>query len=239
MDIAFKQDMAGYADMLDIIVMNQIAQKKRFDLSRVNYLKDTKFNNILNQKVSRLNDAINQPSPFKKIDNHSYAIHLLELNIPLDKRGCFEVALEFVLRHEGDRLVNKDGASGESSRYGILQSTARSMGFKGHIKDITREQAKAIYEKLWEMSGAAKLPPILSIVYFDTYVNSPAMAKKILTKSGGDINTFLNMREQRYKRLAERRPDVFGRYLKGWKNRVNNLKAMVAGLQSNDIAKKG
>ena len=239
MNIAFKQDMAGYTDMLDIIVMNQIAQKKRFDLSRVTHSNNTKFNNILNQKVSRLNNVSNQPSPFKKVDKHLNITPLLELNIPLDNKGCFETALEFVLRHEGDRLVNKDGASGESSRYGILQSTARSMGFKGHIKDITREQAKAIYEKLWEMSGAAKLPPILSIVYFDTYVNSPAMAKKLLTKSGGDINTFLNMREQRYTRLAERRPDVFGRYLKGWKNRVNNLKAMVAGLQSNDIAKKG
>lgn len=230
--------MASYTDMLDLIVMNQIVQRKRIDLNRVNHPNDTKFNNILNQKVSKFNRGIGETGPQKNINSNSSFIPLLELNIPLDKKGCFETALEFVLKHEGDRLVSKDGASGESSRYGILQSTARSMGFKGNIKDITREQAIAIYEKLWDMSGAASLPPTLSIVYFDTYVNSPAMAKKILSRSGGDINTFLNMREQRYVRLAEKRPDIFGRYLKGWKNRVNNLKAMVAMLQVNDTTKK-
>ncbi|MCX8110299.1 MAG: hypothetical protein N3D15_03500 [Syntrophorhabdaceae bacterium] len=235
--IAENKNMVSYTDLIDIIVMNQIAQKKRIDSNRAANLMNSKFDNILNQKVSKSSSGLVQQVPLKNLNIQTLPTFEME-NFLSNKKGSFETAIEFVLKHEGERLVNKDGASGESSRYGILQSTASSLGYKGNIKDITKEQAVVIYEKLWDMSGAANLPHSLSIVYFDTYVNSPAMAKKLLAKSGGDINTFLNMREQRYKRLAEARPDVFGRYLKGWKNRVNNLRVMIADIERKGVSKE-
>ncbi len=139
----------------------------------------------------------------------------------------FQECLKFVLKQEGSRHVAEDGGK-ESSRYGILQSTARAYGYKGNVKNISQSDVEAIYRKMWGQSGARDLPLPLSLVHFDTYVNSPAAAKKFLVKSGGDLDVYLKSREQRYTRLAEVRPETFKKYLKGWKNRIDNLKTAVA-----------
>ncbi len=73
-------------------------------------------------------------------------------------------------------------AARESSRFGILQSTAKEYGYKGNIRNITRADAEAIYKKIWDKSGAASLSYPLSLVHFDTYVNSPAAASKAVEK---------------------------------------------------------
>lgn len=153
-----------------------------------------------------------------------------------DTEAKFTDALKFVLEKEGSRVVREDGGK-ETSKYGILQSTARELGYKGHIKDITRADAEAMYRKLWEKSGAALLPVPLSTVHFDTYVNSPAAAEKILAKSQGNTDVYLRLREQRYARLAEIRPEVYGKYLKGWNNRIKNLQTMVAQHRTGGIYK--
>lgn len=134
----------------------------------------------------------------------------------------FKEILKVVLKHEGSAYVKRDGF--ESSKMGILQSTANEFWYKGDIKDLTRADAEAIYKKIWDRSGAAKLPYPLSLVHFDTYVNSPAAARKILKKSEGNVDAYLEMRGQRFQRLAQRRPERFGRYLKGWMARVNHLR---------------
>ncbi|MBI5632871.1 MAG: hypothetical protein HZA15_05270 [Nitrospirae bacterium] len=134
----------------------------------------------------------------------------------------FKEIVKVVMKHEGSGYVKKDGV--ESSRMGILQSTANEFGYKGDVKDLTRADAEAIYKKIWDRSGAAKLPYPLSLVHFDTYVNSPAAARKILKKSEGNVDAYLEMRGQRFQRLAQRRPERFGRYLKGWMVRVNHLR---------------
>ncbi len=144
-----------------------------------------------------------------------------------DEEAKFQKCFQFVLGKEGSRLVKEDGGKG-SSRYGILQSTARAFGYKGNIRNINKEQVEGIYRKLWERSGAASLPYPLCVVHFDTYVNSPAAANKILKRSQGDIDTYLRMREQRYVRLASAKPQVYAKYLNGWKNRVNSLRVVVA-----------
>lgn len=144
-----------------------------------------------------------------------------------DSETRFRKCLEFVLQKEGSRLVTEDAGRG-ASRYGILQSTARAFGYRGSIKNITMDQVRSIYRKIWDKSGAGSLPYPLSVVHFDTYVNSPAAAQRILQKSGGDIDTYLDMRERRYVRLATGKPQVYAKYLKGWKNRVDSLRTVVA-----------
>jgi lysozyme family protein len=143
----------------------------------------------------------------------------------------FRDGLKFVLEREGSKHVREDGGR-ESSKYGILQSTAEEHGYQGNVKDLTRADAEAIYRKIWEKSGAESLPFPLSTVHFDTYVNSPSAAEKILTKSQGNTDVYLRLREQRYTRLAEIRPEQFGKYLKGWSNRIKNLQTMVAQYKS-------
>ncbi len=142
----------------------------------------------------------------------------------------FNEILATVLKHEGTAYVHSDGGA-ESSKFGILQSTAKEYGYKGNIKNITRADAEAIYKKIWDKSGAASLPYPLNLVHFDTYVNSPAAATKLLKKSAGNIDTYLSMRAYRYKRLAELRPAQYSKYLKGWINRVADLRNIAAGYE--------
>jgi len=170
---------------------------------------------------------------FRSQTLHRKSIIELARQIPLYQKETRNIKQELI-----KALVHRDGASGESSMYGILQSTANENGYKGNIKDITVEYVKAIYRKIWEKSGASSLPPALSVVHFDTYVNNPAMAKKLLNRSKGDINIYLKMREQQYVNLAEKRPEVFKRYLKGWKTRVDNLRTMIAGIEDKKTTKQ-
>ena len=81
---------------------------------------------------------------------------------------------------------------------------------------------------MWKESGAEKLPRDLAIVHFDTYINSPAAARKMLKASGGDTEAYLDLRAQRYMRLAARSPEKYGKYAKGWMNRVERLRSLVA-----------
>jgi hypothetical protein len=146
---------------------------------------------------------------------------------PSAEEQKFRQCLDFVFAHEGSRYVSKDGGR-ESSKYGILQSTAEEYGYTGSIKDLTKEQAEGIYRKIWDKSGAKDLPPSLSLVHFDTYVNSPAAAKKFLKQSDGDAETYIRARGLRYNRLVSSKPLVFAKYLKGWTNRLKDLSNMVA-----------
>jgi len=133
----------------------------------------------------------------------------------------------FVFGQEGDAYVAHDGGS-ESSRYGILQATASQHGYVGKVGDMTRPQAEDIYRKMWEESGAKNLPPSLALVHFDTFVNSPAAAKKMLRACGGDVETYLQLRSQRYARLSELRPARYAKYTKGWMNRIQSLRVRAA-----------
>ncbi|MCX5810597.1 MAG: hypothetical protein NTX36_14725 [Proteobacteria bacterium] len=217
--------MTDYTNMLDTILTSHLLQKKRANILRMNAVNgvvDMRFNNLLNQSLEKLQAGNNKTMSLKQLPAPSTV-------------DSFNEALKFVLKQEGVKFVHRDGGSGESSKYGILQSTAREYGYNGNIKNITLDDVKIIYRKIWEKSGASSLPPALSVVHFDTYVNSPAMARKLLSRSNKDINTYLKMREQRYVGLAERKPEVYARYLKGWKNRVESLRVMVAGLERSSV----
>jgi lysozyme family protein len=181
------------------------------------------FNNMLKSSFKAID---NKPVTFKKT--------LFKMDIPpattyqtqkTDKG--FRSSLAIVLRHEGKAYVKNDAMKGPS-RMGILQSTAREYGYYGDIKNITPAQTQAIYKKIWDKSGAAGLPYPLSAIHFDTYVNSPAAARKILKQSGGDVDTYLSLRAERYEKLATVRPARYAKYLKGWMNRISSLRNMAS-----------
>jgi lysozyme family protein len=216
--MSYNNYMADYNNMLDMILTSHLLQKKQGNILKANGAVDMRFNNLLNQSLEKLQAGNNETMSLKPSPNPSTV-------------NSFNEALKFVLKQEGEQLVHRDGGSGESSKYGILQSTAREYGYNGNIKNLTLDDAKVIYRKIWDKSGASSLPPALSVVHFDTYVNSPAMAKKLLSRSNKDINAYLKMREQRYVGLAERKPDVYEKYLKGWKSRIESLRVAVAGLE--------
>lgn len=148
-------------------------------------------------------------------------------NEPGLKESPRDEVIDFILKAEGSSYVSRDGGK-ESSKYGVLESTAHGYGFQGSIKDLTRADAAAIYQKMWKESGAQKLPRDLAIVHFDTYINSPVAARKMLAASGGDTEKYLELRTERYTRLAEKRPERYAKYMKGWMNRIEHLRTMVA-----------
>jgi len=213
--------MASYLDLVEKVVMLQ-------------QLRD-------NQRTMRTLFANNSSPPFEQLMSKSLGEidqkTLPSLNsmngprgdsvAPLDEEAKFQKSLKFVLEKEGSKLVHEDGGK-ESSRFGILQSTARAFGFRGNVRNITKEDVEGIYRKLWEKSGASSLPVPLAVVHFDSYINNPASAKRLLEKSKGDIDAYLKLRERRYVRLASAQPEVYGKYLQGWKNRIQSLRTMVA-----------
>ncbi|HNS15156.1 MAG TPA: glycosyl hydrolase 108 family protein [Syntrophorhabdaceae bacterium] len=215
--------MASYLDLVNSIIVSQRMRtvERSGRLTALNRAGNLHFNELLRKSMDKKEQKALQGIPFRR--------DLADASgtMPADEGQRFTECLNFVLAKEGSRYVHEDGGK-ESSRYGILQSTARELGYKGNIKNITKAEVEMIYRKIWDKSGAKDLPFPLCMVHFDTYVNSPAMAKKILGQSRGDVDTYLRLREQRYVRLATLRPEVFGKYLKGWKNRVNSLRVMVA-----------
>ena len=183
--------------------------------------KKTAFNNMLTENISQLDM---KPITFKK--------NLFDPNIQLVPSysvadAGFRSSLGIVLKHEGNSYVKNDAIRGPAMR-GILQSTAREYGYTGDIRNLNSEQAEVIYKKIWDKSGAANLPYPLSTIHFDTYVNSPAAARKILQQSGGDVNAYLAIRQDRYTRLATLRPERFGIYHDGWMNRISSLRNVAA-----------
>lgn len=139
----------------------------------------------------------------------------------------FKTAIDIVLKNEGSKVVRRDGGKSESSKFGILESTAKKFCFTGKIENMTITEAKQIYKKLWDKSGAGKLSLALAIVHFDTYVNSPSAANKMLAMSKGDTDKYLEIRSQRYDRLVAKNPVRFAKYEKGWANRISALKTTV------------
>src|SRR5208282_4205870 len=186
------------------------------------------FEALLEASLGRIE---NQPAPLDK-GSAVQSLPPLPVSGPVmvkeGGRSRFKEILAVVLKHEGSAYVHSDGGA-EASKFGILQSTARGYGYQGNIRNITRAEAEAIYKQIWDKSGAASLPYPLSLVHFDTYVNSPAAAVKLLKKSGGNTGIYLEMRARRYTRLAELRPGRYARYLKGWMNRVADLRNMTSG----------
>jgi hypothetical protein len=215
--------MASYLDLVNSIVVLQKMRdaKSGGRLTAFSRTGNLHFNELLKKSMEQREQKTLQGILFRRDTAGVSGI------TPVDENQRFTECLKFVLAKEGSRYVHEDGGK-ESSRYGILQSTARELGYKGDIRNITKAEVEMIYNKIWDRSGAKDMPFPLCLVHFDTYVNSPAMAKKILEQSGGDVDTYLKLREQRYMRLATLRPGIFGKYLNGWKNRVNSLRIMVA-----------
>jgi lysozyme family protein len=184
----------------------------------------------LSRRAGRLPHTQNVGESFEKVlkNNLQVSSSVLPLNNEIAQGNAkFREGLKFVFEREGSKYVREDGGR-ESSKYGILQSTAKECGFRGNVRNLTKADAEIIYRKIWDKSGAESLPFPLSTVHFDTYVNSPSAAEKILSKSHGNIDVYLRLREQRYARLADIRPEQYGKYLKGWNNRIKNLRIMVA-----------
>ncbi len=152
----------------------------------------------------------------------------------------FKKALNFLYPSEGGYSNNKNDKGGPTNM-GVTQRTYNYYCIKNNlptknIKNITRDEAtKVYYDEYWRASGADKISdPKMAVAVFDTAVlHGPGTAKSYYQKSGGDINKFLDLRNQSYDKIVAKDPTQ-NQFYAGWKNRVSNLKNY---LQNNDLFK--
>lgn len=83
----------------------------------------------------------------------------------------FETAIERVLSHEGG-YVNHPRDPGGETNWGVTKRTAAANGYKGEMRNMTREQAKEVYRKaFWKRYGCGEMPFAVGYQYFDACVN--------------------------------------------------------------------
>lgn len=153
----------------------------------------------------------------------------------------FDKAFELVIGAEGGYSTDKRDPGGETM-YGISKRQYPDLD----IKNLSLQQAKEIYYRdYWTPIEACRLNERLAIYYFDCAVNQGVpTAKKLMQKHCGVApdgvignktriammnaspaidNNFLQLREDRYRKTVNF--DIYG---KGWLNRLEHLKKVLA-----------
>lgn len=142
----------------------------------------------------------------------------------------FKDALDFTLQEEGG--YNPNEPDGAIAVFGI-----NSKYHPDFAKNPTLEGAIQIYkEQYWDCFKPKidNMDQALAVALFDTAVNcGPGRAKEWLQKSNGDLNAFLEKRNEHYHKLAKNNPEKYGRYLNGWMNRMDHLEEKIAKLSDN------
>ncbi len=151
----------------------------------------------------------------------------------MDDKERFDTAMKYLLKAEGGYSNNKYDKGG-ATNFGITQKTydlyrkKRGLVIQPVI-NITKQEAYEIYySEYWVLSGADKIENFsLALVLFDSAVNHGlGNAKKLFEKSKGDVNTFLNLRREKYKAIVKNNPSQ-KIFLKGWMNRIDNLNKFI------------
>lgn len=92
---------------------------------------------------------------------------------------------------------------------------------------ISQSRAQQIFvDKYWKPSGADKLPAALAALHADTYYLSPKKAPKLLRQSGGDYETYMQLRKDWMAEMAARNPAKFGgNVARSYERRNQNIDA--------------
>lgn len=100
--------------------------------------------------------------------------------------------VEALIEREGG-YVNHPADKGGPTRYGITQDVARAQGYHGDMAKLPREEAVAIYRRLYwlrpRFDAVARRMPIIAAELFDTGVNmGPAVATTFLQRALNALN---------------------------------------------------
>jgi lysozyme family protein len=143
----------------------------------------------------------------------------------------FDKAINIVLEYEGGYVLDPRDPGGET-KFGVCKRS-----YPGYdIKNLTIDQAKAIYEKdFWKRSNADRLPWPLSLFHVDCAVNcGNAAATKILQRAlvidddgvwGKQTETALQVSLSNLEDLCERylkKRYTYYESLKGWTTYQHN-----------------
>ena len=143
-----------------------------------------------------------------------------------------------------DELIEREGGyvhhpadRGGPTRFGITEAVARAHGYGGARSTLPREEAAAIYRRLYwlrpKFDQVADRAPRVAAELFDTGANmGPAVAATFLQRAltalnrGGEtvmLRALEALQGERYLRLAEKRP-ANEAFLYGWlANRIGTV----------------
>lgn len=168
----------------------------------------------------------------------------------------FEESLAFVLRWEGSTFTNDPADHGGATRYGVTQREydayrERRGELQRSVRFITMDEVRDIYRReYWERVQADNMPVPLDITMFDTGVlMGVGRAIRLLQMSLGVgvdgvigpetrealsradaypvADRYTDLREARLRGIVERDPTQ-ERFLRGWLNRLNDLRRTIA-----------
>lgn len=140
----------------------------------------------------------------------------------------FRKAMEFVALHEwGNRpdggYTNDPDDPGGETKWGISKRAYPNED----IKNLTPERALQIYASdYWDKAGCDDIPFPLNVVVFDSAVNCGVGVARWWLKDALTVDDYLEMRKGYYLGIVDRKPSQ-GKYLKGWLNRIGDLKKFV------------
>jgi hypothetical protein len=154
----------------------------------------------------------------------------------LDSANVRESTISFIMNKlEGSAYVANDAGAGPA-RHGIVEKY--NPGF--NAKTGTKEQAAQVYRNIWNEIKGDTFPPDLAVVLMDTAVNMGAgKARALLAESGGNIDSFMTLRQQHYDKLVRDNPEQYAQYEKGWQNRQIELRKFVDSGQYAGVEKTG
>jgi lysozyme family protein len=133
----------------------------------------------------------------------------------------FKEGFQFVLKWEGGYVDDPDDPGGQT-KYGISKAAYPHL----NIPELKMIDAVYIYyEDYWAKAGCSELDYPLNIVVFDTAVNCGVGRATHWLKKAKNVHDYLDIRKQHYLNLAE--SPRFRKYLRGWLNRLNDLKKLV------------
>lgn len=129
-----------------------------------------------------------------------------------------------ILPNEGSKLVAHD-SNGAPVKYGINQKANPDVD----VANLTQAGAEKLFiDRYWKPSGADKLSPALAVVHADTYYLNKSEAMRILKASGGDVQKYMEMRDDFLARLHAENPAKYPDY-SSRNQRVENYAAALGG----------
>jgi lysozyme family protein len=156
-------------------------------------------------------------------------------------KSRFDDCFDFLMKWEGESFENDPQDPGGATKFGIDQRSHPNI----HIRDLTRDQAKAIYRKgEWTRLACDQMPAGVDLALFDTGVNigtgraalmwqkalgvkaDSFIGPKTIAASAENpapaLRKFYLARINYYKSLPAR---LQKRFLGGWLNRVADARA--------------
>lgn len=138
-----------------------------------------------------------------------------------------DAAIRFVMRKlegGGQRVVDSGGVT----RYGISKNANPDVD----VENLTEAQAADLYKRrYWDKLGLDdSTPPDFALVAFDAAINhGVGAAQRMVAEAKGDTGKLLALRRAAYADLIRQNGAKYGKYERGWENRLQTLEGALGG----------